>query len=154
MALMTAGLANQRPSSVSLSKGKHKQVESASSLGALISLLSRQRGSPLPQRQIKSPLPAQKHQLPGSLLLQKAPALFSPYLLFTRSPAGRGKGVETPAERTASHAPPRGCTGQEPLSPQNFGGSKRSPRGGEAILIRPRASSTHHPPFFLGPPVG
>lgn len=48
MALMTAGLANQRPSSVSLSKGKHKQVERASPLGALITLLSRQRGSPSP----------------------------------------------------------------------------------------------------------
>ena len=44
--------------------------------------------------------------IPGRLLLQKAPALFSPYLLFTRSPAGRGKRVETPAALAKLRAPP------------------------------------------------
>lgn len=51
--------------------------------------------------------------MPESFFLQKAPALFSSYLLFTRSLVEPRQGVKTPGAQS-SPAPPRGCTARPP----------------------------------------
>lgn len=53
-------------------------------------------GAPCPVLN-KEPFAGPEAPARGGRRVQKASALFSPYLLFTRSPAGPGRGVETPA---------------------------------------------------------
>lgn len=112
-----ASWANDRwtraPALPGLSLRKHaSEWRAASSLGGRASPLGRE-GVPATPAMNKEAFAGPEAIMPESFFLQKAPALFSPYLLFTRSLVEPRQGVKTPGAQS-SPAPPRGCTARPP----------------------------------------